>query len=1065
MVNENKLPLLSNQKRLWILTQQDKENPAYNLQLSYHLQGSIDSDILNRSLTQLFEWQYSMFSVFKQESGIPYIELIPGEVKAEFIDFSDLPVESRKDKILAFAGDDSRKCFNIEVGPLYRIYLLKENNESFYFHATIHHLIFDGWSRRIFVSELSNIYNNIIKGVDKSLEPLSFSGFEYEEIEKAGLPLRDQEELMAFWKESLKNCPAELKFPYDYHRSGSLSGLGCREYFEISEACSEKLKDISREEGASLFNTVLTLLGVLFQKYTGESDICIGVPVSTRKNYSSIDNIFGLFVNTVVVRLIIDGDKCFREFLRNSKKEIRQAIHHSKLPFEKIVETVNPDRAPGINPLFQVSLSWLNDMTGNMDLNGVVGERIHVTNGVSPFDFTFYMWEKGNTIQGEIEFSSDLLKKETAIRLKDSFLTLIKNTTDNFDASLNSISIISDEELNKIISFSGFHTDYPKNKSIIELFEEQVEKYPYKPAAVFNGESFTYSQLNEKANQLARTLKSAGVGSNIPVGILADKSLLLVISILGVLKAGGAYVPIDPEYPLKRVNFIIKDSSCKIVLTQDKYLDLAIEGVLLLNLNDKNVFQDEKTNLEVIRNSSDLAYIIYTSGTTGIPKGSMILNYSVVRLVRNTNYINITSDDRILLTGAIAFDSSTFEIWGTLLNGGTLFITQKETILDAKELGAALFNNNISILWLTSPLFTIIAESRADIFSQLRYLLVGGDVLSPSHINKVRKSNPQLKIINGYGPTENTTFSTTFLIDKDYTTNIPIGKPISNSTAYIFDKNLNYQPVGVIGNLYVGGDGLTKGYLNRDDLNSSCFIVNPYNNRERLYRTGDRAKWLSDGNIEFHGRADNQIKIRGFRVELEEIESIIAEIDTVKEVVVKPVKIGGEIRLVAFLSVSDTTTSDNKDIIDHIKEILPSYMIPSVFNILGELPKNANGKIDRNKLIFDKNEFMTRSVREFENMSQTEKVLFGVWKEALKIKDISVKDNFFDIGGNSFLAISVMSMTEKMFNLELGLKVFFDSPRIKDLAELINIKLGKEDNESYVSDKRDDSLNMINGEI
>jgi amino acid adenylation domain-containing protein len=743
-----------------------------------------------------------------------------------------------------------------------------------------------------------------------------------------------------------------------------------------------------------------------------------------------------------------------------------EAIAHQELPFEKIVEVVNPERSSNVNPIFQMALVWLYNSTNPIELAGVKGEHVNVKEGVSPFDITFYLWEKDDFIEGEIEYNIDVLEQNTIIRLRNNFLTMIGRLVKNSHVNIDSLSLPSDEETQQILNFTDAKQVYPKDKTIVQLFEEQVRLYPDKTAVVFKGESFTYKQLNERTNQLARTLRESGVRDNTPIGILSEKSLDMIVGILGILKAGGGYVPIDPEYPEQRINFIIKDSGCKILLTQERYIKVPVEGVTKLNLNSPASYHKNKSNVERINSSSDLAYIMYTSGTTGVPKGSVILQYSVVRLVRNTNYIELTSEDKILLTGAIVFDATTFEIWGVLLNGGTLYVVEKETILSPKALGEELIDNDITILWLTSPLFTQIAEKRTDIFAKLKYLLVGGDVLSAPHINKVRKDNPKLKVINGYGPTENTTFSTTYFIEGDFDHNIPIGKPISNSSTYILDKNMSYQPIGVIGELYVGGDGLSKGYLNREDLNKKSFIDHPHIPGERLYRTGDYARWLPDGNIEFHGRVDNQLKIRGFRVELEEIESVISEIEGIIETVIKPIKIEeGDIRLAAFLNVSDTFSMDTKKLSRQIKEKLPPYMVPSAFKLMNGFPKTINGKTDKDALTLDINDLVSRESLDLKTFTATEMIIYNIWCEALKTTDISTSDNFFEVGGNSLLAISVFSKIESAFNVEMALRVFFDSPRIKDLAEAVDILIQRTIESEPVKRISGEKLNIIKGEI
>jgi len=607
---------------------------------------------------------------------------------------------------------------------------------------------------------------------------------------------------------------------------------------------------------------------------------------------------------------------------------------------------------------------------------------------------------------------------------------------------------------------------YPKDKTIVQLFEDQVKLYPDKAAVVFKESFLTYKQLNERANQLARTLRDMGVKGDTPVGIFVDKSTEMIVGILGILKAGGAYLPIDPEYPIQRVDFIIKESGCKILLTQHKFMEIPISGANMLDLDSPDTYHKEKENVESVNSSADLAYFIYTSGTTGVPKGSMIRHYSVVRLVRDVNYMDLTPDDKVLYTSAMVFDVSTFEIWGSLLNGMTLYIVMKDTILDPEALGKELLNNEITILHLTSALFTQIAEKRTDIFAGLKYLLVGGDVLSVPHINKVRNDNPQLKVINCYGPSENTTYSTTYLIEKTIDQNIPIGKPVSNSSVYIFNKHLKYTPIGVIGELYVGGDGLSKGYLNREDLNRTSFIDHPHIAGERLYKTGDYGRWSPEGNIEFHGRVDNQLKIRGFRVELEEIESVISEIEVVIETVVKPIKTEeGDYRLIAFLNVPENFNMDTKEIERRVKDKLPSYMVPAAYRFMQGFPKTIIGKTNKTALTFEISQADSNNKQNKEVFTPVEREIHKIWCEALKTEDISKEDNFFEIGGNSLLAMSVFSKIEATFKVEMGLKVFFNSPKINDLANAVEVEKIKIDKKDTDDERDKDDLKIITGEL
>ncbi|MEI6049957.1 MAG: amino acid adenylation domain-containing protein, partial [Bacteroidota bacterium] len=1036
--DQSNLPLSSNQKRLWILYHQDKLNPAYNIQLTYHLEGRIDPEVFRKSLGILFERQHTMFSVFRHNDGYPYIEILPRQVELELKDFSTYPVQSRREEILSFTGEDSRKPFDIEIGPLYKLYLMKEDENSYFFHATVHHLIFDGLSRRIFVLEFSRIYTNLIRGKDISLKPLRYYSYDCAEAEKKPLASEKEKELVDFWKEYLKDCPPELKFPYDFPRKNEPTGFGCREHFIISDEYSKKLREVSKETNTSLFNTVLSLLGIVLRKYTGENNVCVGIPVSNRRSCFSFE-VFGLFVNTIVVKLPQDDETNFRDHIINTKESFDNSIQHSELSFDKIVGAVSPERNPGINPFFQVSLSWINNLTIPMDLGGIKGRRTTVKNGVSPFDISFYMWEEDGHIEGEIEYNTDILKQETILRLKDHLLILIGNLLENNNLPVSSASMLSEEDLKMISSVNANTTDYPKDKTIIQLFEKNARLYPDKPALVFKENSLTYRQLNERTNQLARVLRNSNVRANDPVGILVDRSVDMIVGIFGILKAGGAYVPLDPEYPEFRKNFIIKDSGCKILVTQDKYLAETTEEIAKISMDSSSSYHNDKSNIECVNGSSDLAYIIYTSGTTGVPKGSLIPQQGVVRLVCNTNYVDFTFQDRVLQSTSIVFDASTVGIFGALLNGATLYVVDKETILNPDILGDELAKNNITMTDFPTAVFTQIAELRADIFHKLRTILIGGDALSAPHVNKVRKHNPKITVINEYGPTENSCNSTAYQVDRDFDNNIPIGKPISNSTAYIFDKNMNYQPIGIIGELYVGGDGLSKGYLNRDDLNKTCFIEHPYLPGKRLYKTGDLARWLPDWNIEFHGRIDNQLKIRGFRVELGEIESVILGIDGIIETVIKPIKIEeGDYKLIAFLNVPETFKMDSKEIGSLVKEKLPSYMVPSAYKLMNGFPKTVNGKIDRKALEYDLQELKNKSTDENYPLTITERIIHGIWCEALKTKDISTIDNFFEIGGNSLQAIRLINKIKEEFGFTLTFKAFISNPTIIQLANYID---------------------------
>jgi len=1036
----NNLPLTSNQKRLWLLSKFQPEVPLYTIRSTFRLKGSLNCSIFERSLNVLFQRHHIVFSVIRERDGEPYCDILPSEIALNYFDFSEGPEEQRVEKLNEIINNDYKKVFDLENGPLFRLYLIKSAHDEYYFSISIHHMIFDGWSWSVFTDDLSRIYNSLFSGEGVSLPALEFQEYDYAQWEKNYTGSEKEKKSMKFWEENLKGSSPLLNFPYDFPRKEEASGHGGVERMKFSKELSDKLRMISKESGVSLFTTMLGAFGILLKKYSGEDDINIGMPVAYRP-HSKLEKIFGMFVNTVVVRLKYEHGLTFREAIKQSDIAAMNAISHQDLQFENVVELVKPERLANTNPLFQIAFAWQNNMDPRLKLNGLESEIVQGEERTVAFDITTALWENGDCIEGEIEFNKDILMEETIVRLKNHFRLLLEAMVLNIDKPVSKVGLISSEEVEIIKKINSNSTDYPRSKTVAEIFQSLAAHQPDKVSLSFKGKYLTYRELNERANQLGRTLIEHGVKANVPVGIFADKSLEMIIGILAILKAGGCYAPIDPEYPEQRIDFIVKDAGINLILIQEKYLSTSFDSIKKINLNSEENYQANSSDLKTLSSPDDRAYILYTSGTTGIPKGTPISQRGVIRLVCNTNYINLTPEDKGLFAGAIVFDASSMEIWSCLLNGASLYIIEKETILNEDEMERVVRENKITFLVITSALFTHFVENKIDIFRQLKYLVVGGDVLSPAHANKVRKSNPELILLNGYGPTENATMSTFYNVERDFDQNIPIGRPNSNSTVYIFDRDMNYQSVGIPGELYVGGDGLSTGYINRDDLNKACFIEHPFNHGERIYKTGDMVKWLSDWNIEFLGRVDNQIKIRGFRVEIEEIESVLSGLNGVIESVVKPVKVGqGDYRLVAFLNVPDSFNNDVPSIVALLRLKLPVYMIPSAFRFMSRFPKTINGKTDRKALQADLAEFGKHESLNTDALPLVTKRIHEIWCKILKTQVNSITDSFFEIGGNSLMAIGLTKLLSSTFNTPLKTVMVFEYPSIKAQSEYLSGK-------------------------
>ncbi len=1061
MKDLSNLPLTKNQRRLWISYLQDKSNPAYNLKLTYHLKGDLNIELFEKSLGLLFDQQHTVYSVFRQKDGLPYIEIIPRKLVIEHLDFS---LENQEDvikKIYSLVASDSRKPFDIETGPLFRLYLLKAADNDYYFHATIHHIIFDGFSRRVFVQEISKIYNCLLLEKFGSIEQHEYQSYDFADWEMKSPSEFDENQLIGFWKENLRDSPSELKFPFDFNRTNHSTGYGYRESFSVPESIGLRLRQLSAESGSTLFETVLSALGLLFHKYTGEDDICIGIPVSTRLRNPKLWKIFGYFVNTSVVRIKIDENSPASKLIAFTSNAAKNAIAHSNLPFEKIVEVVKPARIPGINPLFQVSLSWFTNFTVPMDLGNIVGERVNVNEGVSPFDITFLIWENGGKIDGEIEYDIDLLEHETIVRLKENFIRLLEIYGKVPDQNISELSILSEKEIRRLNEINNTEAQVP-DCLIHNLFEKKSLLNPLKRAISSGSVSMTYGELNKRANQLAWHIISKGVVPGSVIGICIERSCEMVVSVLGILKAGCCYLPIDPSLPSERIDYMLEDSAAKFMITQESYREkfqgFKHDEIVFID-NDRDIIGklDEKTPSLNADNQS-LAYLMYTSGSTGRPKGVKVPHQSVVNFILSmAKKPGFHSDDRLLAVTTLSFDISVLEVFLPLSTGAETIIAKSDEVSDGQKLSNLLELHDITVLQATPVTWTLLLGSGWAGKKNLK-TLCGGEPISPGLIKALLPLVESLW--NMYGPTETTVWSTCFRIT-DPSAPVLVGLPVDNTQIYILDKHNKPLPSGSIGEVCIGGLGVTKGYHNRLELTQEKFIN--FDSGRIVYKTGDLGRFLKNGNLELFGRIDNQIKLRGFRIETGEIESLLLNIKGIKEAVVKIHEFDkSDQRMVAFLNVDPDFSMSNDQMVKLLARNLPSYMIPSFFQKSEGFPRMPNGKINRKALLLDIEEQKDREEEEERELSMTQKTIMNIFEDVLKIKNIRIGDNFFDVGGNSLLAIAVFSKIEAAFNIQLSLRIFFDGPRIKDLAEVVDFTL-------YKSTERKPNLEtssvIIKGEI
>jgi len=1029
------------QKRLYIINQVAEKSTNYNIPSVVQLKGKVHKKRLDGVFLQLIERHESLRTSFEMVGG----ELVQIVHAPDQVQFEIGCLESGHPDISEFI-----QPFKLSRVPVLRVILFIAGENSSVLLVDIHHIISDEISREIIIQEFIAFYTG------EKLSPLRYHYKDYSEwqiSETQQVFIMKQGE---YWKSQFREEVLGLEFPVDFPKSSLRDFSGDRIKFDILEPEKAFLKTMALETGTTMFMMILSVYYVFLAKLCNQEDIVIGTPV-TGRSQCEMEKIIGMFVNTLALRNIPTGKKTFSEFLKEVKENTLNAFANQDYPYENLVEQVsdNVKGELGGNPLFDVMFVLHNLRTMNTNLPDLTLSSCEYESKTAKFDLTLNVLENEENLKCTFEYSTQLFKRDTIERFIGYFKTIISGILHRSTVPLGEIELISDKEKNEILTrFNNNVCQYPGNKLIQQIFIEKVESQPYKIAVVFENQIITYDCLNQLAEQMAANLLHLDVRQDAPVAVMLEPSLEMITAILAILKSGGGYLSIDPNYPVERFRFMLADSDTKVLITTSI---LADENEKLKGWDGECIYLD-RINLQDIlpvpleRSSickEHLAYVIFTSGSTGNPKGVLVEHSNVIRLVKNTNYIDFKESDRILQTGALEFDASTFEIWGALLNGLVLFLSSKEKLLESQSLKNIIIVQGITILWLTAPLFNQLVVEKVDLFGKLRSLLVGGDKLSPFHINMVKKHHPNLSIINGYGPTENTTFSTTFLIEKEYKENIPIGKPITNSTAYILDKQDHLQPIGIVGELCVGGEGISRGYLNNPELTSSNFSYISFwdentNLLISIYRTGDIARWLPCGNIEFIGRADQQIKIRGYRVEPGEIESHLLKHKKIKKaVVLSKESNNGNKELYAYVV---TSTEGNINCLrEFLSKEMPDYMVPSYFVFLEEIPLTPNGKVDRKKLLQSTIGFSPVRVQAPRN--EMEEKLVELWTEVLAIpKDnVGIDSNFFELGGHSLKATSLISRLNKVFGVKVPLREIFRIPTVRKIAEFIKRKELKEE--------------------
>lgn len=1040
-------PLSFAQERLWFLDQLEPANPVYNLSAAFRLKIPINAEILQQSVNAIVQRHAILRTTFTAVEGRPMQVVTPTATLAmPVVDLRDLPATEREIRLQCVVAEDARNPFDLAHGPLLRVTLLQVKDEEHVLLVTMHHVISDGWSIEVFLREGLFLYEAFRAGQSSPLPPLPLQYADFAVWQRQWLQGEALEAQLAYWKHQLARAPSVLALPTDRLRPVVQTFRGAHYPVLLSKPLTEALTALSRQTGGTLFMTLLAAFAALLSRYTGQHDIVIGSPIANRSR-AELEELIGFFVNTLALRLDLSGDPSFLELLRRVREVCLGAYAHQDLPFEKLVEDLQPARNLSHNPLVQVMLVLQN--TPLSTLAGAEGtlDLVEIPRETAAFDLTLNLWERPEGLSGWCEYNTDLFNADTIARMMDHLEILLRDVATQPRLPLSELSLLTQAESHKVlIEWNATTVDYPKDACLQELFEAQVERTPEAIALVYEETRLSYRELNARANQLARHLQALGVDSERCVGICVERSLEMIIGILGVLKAGGAYVPLDPTYPQQRLGFMLEDAQASVLLTQQRLVATLPEHraqVLCLDTDWETIACQSVENLANRGLANGLAYVIYTSGSTDTPKGVLITQRNLCHSTsaRLTYYRKPVT--RFLLLSSFAFDSSVAGIFWTLCGGGTLVLPPPGLERDPQELEALIAKQRIShLLSLPSLYGLLLAQAQAKHLASLETVIVAGEAcpekLTDSHHQKL----PRTDLFNEYGPTEGTVWSSVYQVSAWTEGNrVPIGCPIANTQIYLLDAYLHPVPIGVPGELHIGGIGLARGYLHRPDLTAEKFIPSPFANEAgtRLYKTGDLARWLPDGSIEFLGRIDHQVKIRGFRIELGEIEAVLSQHPSVANAVVharddEP----DNKRLVAYVVPQPEQASTNAALRGFLKEKLPDYMVPSAFVLLEALPLTPNGKVDRQALPLPAPARPGIEQPFVAPRTATEKTLAGIWAEVLGIERVGIHDDFFELGGHSLLTTQVAFRARHAFQTEIPLHCLFEAPTVAGLAQVID---------------------------
>lgn len=1014
---DGELELSFAQQRLWFLEQIEPSSAAYLLAFGVEMRGPLNVEALRRALETLMLRHESLRTSFRSVDGNP-VQVI-GPVDPVLLPVTQLGSEAEaRMRLGPLIADELERPFDLTSGALLRTGLYRLAEEDHVLLIAVHHIACDGWSMGVFVRELGTLYEVYSKGQEASLPELPVQYTDFARWQRAWLSGETLEGQLSYWRRRLQGSPQALEVPTDRPRPAMESHRGARYSFPVSETLRAGLEQLSREQGVTLFMTLLGAFQVLLSRYCGHDDIVVGSPIAGR-NRAELEGLIGLFVNTLVLRTDLSGDPSFRELLGRVRETALGAYAHQELPFEKLVEQLRPDRDLSRNPVFQVMFGLQNAPQRPLSLHELQVSPLEIERRTAQLDLSLHVRPTGEGgLKGTFEYSTDLFEKSTIERMAEHYACLLEGAVSGPGRRISQLPLLTESEQRRVWAWNSTDAEYPK-ACVHELISEQVLRAPERMALEFGEEALTYAELEERSDRLAKYLKRLGVVPEVRVGILLERSLDLVVGVLGILKAGGAYVPLDPSYPAERLAYMLEDSRARLVLSREELAQALPKGVRVVTVA---MAEEGDVGGEVAGGAlpENLAYVLYTSGSTGKPKGVSVTHRSLVNLLTSMGREpGVTELDVWLSVTTLSFDIAGLELYLPLLKGGRVVLASREEASDGVRLLSRLQGCGATVMQATPWSWRLLLEAGWQGSPGLK-ALCGGEALSRELANELLSRADE--VWNLYGPTETTIWSSAWRVAED-SERMSIGRPLSNTRMFVLDGQLRPLPVGVPGDLYIGGAGLARGYWRSPELTAQSFVPDPFGAEAggRLYRTGDRARWLADGRLECLGRLDQQVKLRGFRIELAEIETALrAHVNVGAAAVLALDSASDDRQLVAYVARHEAIEPNVSELRAYLKERLPSHMIPPTFVLLDELPVTPNGKLDRRELA----EVYKRSVKSWRTFipprTPTEAFIAQLWQEALGVEQISVHDNFFDLGGHSMLAMRVLAGIERRVGFRLN---------------------------------------------